>query len=62
MTDDGYTLGRNYQGGLHSHLHVILRFDDEPLADHGLRAGIKNPANRQPDPWCPGTCGHMSRS
>jgi diadenosine tetraphosphate (Ap4A) HIT family hydrolase len=40
---DGYTLGWNDQGGLHPHLHVIPRLDDEPMADHGVRSGMKIP-------------------
>lgn len=41
LAPDGYTLGWNDQGGLHPHLHVIPRFDDEPMADHGVRFGRK---------------------
>jgi hypothetical protein len=62
LAPDGYTLGWNDQGGLHPHLHVIPRFDDEPMADHGVRSGIKDPANRRPDPWRPGTGRHLARS
>jgi hypothetical protein len=58
---DSYTLGWN-DNGLHPHLHVIPRFDDEPMADRGVRSGIKDPANRRPDPWRPGTGRHMSGS
>jgi histidine triad (HIT) family protein len=50
LAPDGYTLGWNDQDGLHPHLHVIPRFDDEPMADQGVRSGIKDPANRRPDP------------
>jgi diadenosine tetraphosphate (Ap4A) HIT family hydrolase len=35
---------------MHAHLHVVPRFDDEPLADHGGRSAIKVPENRRPDP------------
>lgn len=59
---DGYTVGWNDQGGLHPHLHVIPRFDDEPMAGHGVRSGIKDPANRRPDPRRPGTGRHMAGS
>lgn len=52
---DGYLLGWNDGGGLHPHLHVIPRFDDEPLADRWLRSAINVPENRRPDPWAPGT-------
>jgi diadenosine tetraphosphate (Ap4A) HIT family hydrolase len=58
LAPDGYTLGWNDQTGLHPHLHVIPRFDDEPMAGHGVRTGIKDPANRRPDPWRPGTGRH----
>jgi histidine triad (HIT) family protein len=35
LAPDGYTLGWNDQGGLHAHLHLIPRFDDEPAGlDH----------------------------
>ena len=37
-----------------AHLHVIPRFDDEPLADRGGRSAIKVPENRRPDPLRPG--------
>jgi histidine triad (HIT) family protein len=62
LAPDGYTLGWNDQGGLHPHLHVIPRFDDEPMADHGVRSGIKDPANRRPDPWRRGTGRHLAGS
>ncbi|HUD39810.1 MAG TPA: hypothetical protein VMR14_23130 [Streptosporangiaceae bacterium] len=62
LAPDGYTLGWNDQGGLHPHLHVIPRFDDEPMAGQGVRSGIKDPANRRPDPWRPGTGRHMAGS
>lgn len=55
LAPDGYTLGWNDQAGLHAHLHVIPRFDDEPLADRGIRSAIKGAENRRPDPWEPGT-------
>jgi hypothetical protein len=38
------------------------RFDDEPMTDQGVRSGIKDPANRRPDPWRPGTGRHMAGS
>jgi diadenosine tetraphosphate (Ap4A) HIT family hydrolase len=61
LAPDGYTLGWNDQDGLHPHLHVIPRFDDEPMAGHGVRSGIKDPANRRPGPWRPGTGRHLAR-
>jgi histidine triad (HIT) family protein len=36
--------------GMHAHLHVVPRFDDEPFWDHGGRTAIKVPENRRPDP------------
>ncbi|HEY3185760.1 MAG TPA: hypothetical protein VGJ77_23145 [Gaiellaceae bacterium] len=39
---------------MHAHLHVVPRFDDEPLADQGGRSAIKVPENRRPDPSRPG--------
>jgi diadenosine tetraphosphate (Ap4A) HIT family hydrolase len=41
--------------GMHAHLHVVPRFDDEPRADGGGRVGIKGDDNRRPDPWRRGT-------
>jgi diadenosine tetraphosphate (Ap4A) HIT family hydrolase len=55
LAPDGYLLGWNQGAGLHPHMHVIPRFDDEPLADRGLRSAIKVPENRRPDPWAPGS-------
>lgn len=40
---------------MHAHLHVVPRFDDEPYCDRGGRTAIKDPANRRPDPFAPGT-------
>ena len=40
---------------MHAHLHVVPRFDDEPLADQGGRTAIKAPKNRRPDPFRPGS-------
>ena len=50
---DGYTLGWNVGrvGGQtvdHTHLHIIARFADEPLAGQGLRHHLKQPENRRP--------------
>ncbi|MGG3560664.1 HIT family protein [Neobacillus rhizosphaerae] len=49
-TPDGYTLGWNVgeasnQTILHSHLHVIPRYNDEPLAGKGFRYWLKQPEN-----------------
>lgn len=51
LAPDGYTLIWNCSPGLHAHLHVIPRFDDEPFADAGGRSAIKVPENRRPDPF-----------
>ena len=40
---------------MHAHLHVVPRFDDEPLADEGGRSAIKVYENRRPDPSRPGS-------
>ena len=61
LAPDGYLLGWNQGAGLHPHMHVIPRFDDEPLSDRGLRSAINVPENRRPDPWAPGS-GRALRS
>jgi len=40
---------------MHSHLHVVPRFDDEPRRGAGGRVGIKGPDNIRPDPTAPGS-------
>jgi diadenosine tetraphosphate (Ap4A) HIT family hydrolase len=40
---------------MHAHLHVVPRFDDEPLANEGGRTAIKLPENRRPNPLRHGT-------
>jgi diadenosine tetraphosphate (Ap4A) HIT family hydrolase len=40
---------------MHAHLHVVPRFDDEPCADAGGRAGIKGAENRRPEPLARGS-------
>jgi diadenosine tetraphosphate (Ap4A) HIT family hydrolase len=40
---------------MHAHLHVVPRFDDEPLAQHGGRSAIKVPETRRPDPSAAGS-------
>jgi diadenosine tetraphosphate (Ap4A) HIT family hydrolase len=59
LAPDGYTLIWNCgpSGGQetpHAHLHVIPRFEDEPLSGAGGRSAIKVPENRRPDPFAPG--------
>jgi hypothetical protein len=55
LIPDGYLLGWNQGGALHPHMHVIPRFDDEPLSDRWLHSAINVPENRRPDPWAPGS-------
>lgn len=50
---DGFTIGWNVGAAAgqtvgHTHLHVIARFADEPLAGQGMRHYLKQPANRRP--------------
>jgi diadenosine tetraphosphate (Ap4A) HIT family hydrolase len=55
LAPDGYTLVWNCSPDFgHAHLHVIPRFDDEPLADQRRTVGDQGPGNRRPDPWRPG--------
>lgn len=47
---DGYTLGWNVgevsnQTIFHAHLHIIPRYNDEPLAGKGIRYWLKQPGN-----------------
>jgi histidine triad (HIT) family protein len=56
LAPDGYALVWNCFSEIgepphHANLHVIPRFDDEPLADQGGRSAIKSPENRRPDPF-----------
>jgi diadenosine tetraphosphate (Ap4A) HIT family hydrolase len=49
----GYNIGWNAgrvagQEIFHSHLHVIPRFEDEPLAGKGIRHWLKQPDNKRP--------------
>jgi histidine triad (HIT) family protein len=62
LSPDGYTLIWNCgpSGGQelqHAHLHVIPRFEDEPLAGAGGRSAFKVAENRRPEPFAPGN-GH----
>jgi diadenosine tetraphosphate (Ap4A) HIT family hydrolase len=50
FTPDGYSVGWNTgraggQSIFHAHLHVIPRFNDEPLAGKGIRYWIKQKEN-----------------
>ena len=57
LAPDGYLLAWNAfppagdEALFHAHLHVVPRFDDEPLAAEGARSAIKVPGNRRPDPF-----------
>jgi histidine triad (HIT) family protein len=66
LAPDGYLLGwndfpRRGQRPLHAHLHVIPRFDDEPMSDQGVRSAIKVPENVRPFPGRPGNGRAMDR-
>jgi diadenosine tetraphosphate (Ap4A) HIT family hydrolase len=55
LAPDGYLLVWNCWPEIgHAHLHVVPRFDDEPLADAGGRSAVKAAENRRPDPTRPG--------
>lgn len=59
LAPDGYTLVWNCfpaggQETMHAHLHVLPRFDDEPLAGMGGRSAIKVAENRRPNPTAKG--------
>lgn len=50
---DGYNVGWNCgstagQHLFHAHLHVIPRFNDEPLAGKGIRYWLKQAKNKRP--------------
>ena len=75
LAPDGYLLGWNQGGVLHPHMHVIPRFDDEPLSDRWLRSAINvrktdGPIHGRPGAdgtsgcqvsWAPGTCRQSGR-
>jgi histidine triad (HIT) family protein len=51
FSPDGYNIGWNCgriggQEVFHAHMHVIPRFQQEPLAGKGIRALLKSDANR----------------
>ncbi len=48
----GYNLGWNIhktggQNVTHAHLHLLARYDDEPLAGKGIRYAFKQPENQR---------------
>src|SRR5205823_2219496 len=52
---DGFNIGWNcYAAGGqatdHAHMHVLLRFADEPKAGQGIRWPLRQPDNRRRDP------------
>jgi diadenosine tetraphosphate (Ap4A) HIT family hydrolase len=56
---DGFNIGWNCfgTGGQsipHAHMHVLLRFADEPKAGRGIRWWLRQPDNRRSDPSAPG--------
>jgi diadenosine tetraphosphate (Ap4A) HIT family hydrolase len=56
---DGFNVGWNCYatGGQfipHAHLHVLLRFADEPRAGRGIRWWLRQPENRRSNPFSPG--------
>lgn len=57
----GYNVGWNvgHVGGqeiFHAHMHVIPRFEDEPLAGKGIRYWLKQSSNQRKEQWsCPVT-------
>jgi diadenosine tetraphosphate (Ap4A) HIT family hydrolase len=57
---DGFNVGWNCYGAggqdvPHAHLHVLLRFGDEPRSGYGIRWWLRQPENTRPDPEAPGT-------
>lgn len=51
---DGYNIGWNCgevggQHVFHAHLHIIPRFQDEPLAGKGIRHWFKQEVNKRPE-------------
>ena len=59
LAPDGYLLGWNQGGVLHPHMHVIPRFDDEPLSDRWLRSAITSRKTDGPIHGRPGADGHF---
>lgn len=49
----GYNIGWNIgstggQNVAHAHLHLLARYEDEPLAGKGIRFAFKQPDNKRP--------------
>lgn len=55
---DGFNIGWNcYAAGggrPHAHMHILLRFADEPKAGQGIRWPLRQPDNLRSDPLAPG--------
>jgi diadenosine tetraphosphate (Ap4A) HIT family hydrolase len=55
---DGFNIGWNCYaaggGDPHAHMHVLLRFADEPKAGQGIRWPLRQADNRRLDPTAPG--------
>jgi diadenosine tetraphosphate (Ap4A) HIT family hydrolase len=56
---DGFNIGWNcYAAGGqatdHAHMHVLLRFADEPKSGQGIRWPLRQPDNVRPDPTAAG--------
>ncbi len=56
---DGFNIGWNCyaaggQAAAHAHMHVLLRFADEPKAEQGIRWPLRQDDNVRPDPWALG--------
>jgi len=57
---DGFNIGWNCFGAAgqaipHAHMHVLLRFGDEPRSGYGIRWWLRQPQNRRSDPTAPGS-------
>jgi len=56
---DGFNVGWNCFGAggqsiPHAHMHVLLRFNDEPRVGRGIRWWLRQPENRRVNPFAPG--------
>ena len=57
---DGFNIGWNCFGTAgqavpHAHMHVLLRFSDEPRAGYGIRWWLRQAENLRPDPAARGS-------
>lgn len=56
---DGFNVGWNCFGTAgqaipHAHMHVLLRFEDEPRAGYGIRWWLRQSENQRSNPAAPG--------